>query len=70
MRLTTERPEAVAAGTARLVGSDADQIVVETSRLLDNDAAYAQMVCTHNPFGDGHAAMRIVAALRAAGPLS
>jgi UDP-N-acetylglucosamine 2-epimerase (non-hydrolysing) len=65
MRETTERPEGVAAGTARLVGTDADRIVDETGRLLDDPAAYAAMARAHNPFGDGHAAQRIAAIVRA-----
>jgi len=60
MRETTERPEGVAAGTARLVGTDADRIVAETERLLDDAAAYAAMARAHNPFGDGRSARRIV----------
>ena len=60
MRETTERPEGVAAGTAKLVGTDADTIVAETERLLDDPAAYAAMARAHNPFGDGTAAQRIV----------
>jgi UDP-N-acetylglucosamine 2-epimerase (non-hydrolysing) len=60
MRDTTERPEGVAAGTARLVGTDADRIVSEISTLLDDKAAYEAMARAHNPFGDGHAARRIV----------
>ncbi|MCA1660740.1 MAG: UDP-N-acetylglucosamine 2-epimerase (non-hydrolyzing) [Novosphingobium sp.] len=60
MRETTERPEGVAAGTAKLVGTDAERIVAETFRLLDDEAAYAAMARAHNPFGDGRAAGRIV----------
>jgi UDP-N-acetylglucosamine 2-epimerase (non-hydrolysing) len=59
MRETTERPEGIAAGTAKLVGTDPDAIVRETTRLLDDDAAYAAMARAHNPFGDGHSAARI-----------
>jgi UDP-N-acetylglucosamine 2-epimerase (non-hydrolysing) len=59
MRQTTERPEGVAAGTARLVGTDPDRIAGETFRLLDDPAAYAAMARAHNPFGDGRAAQRI-----------
>ena len=59
MRETTERPEGVAAGTARLVGTDEDRIVSEVSILLDDKAAYDRMARAHNPFGDGHAAGRI-----------
>jgi UDP-N-acetylglucosamine 2-epimerase (non-hydrolysing) len=63
MRRLTERPEAVNAGTAQLVGTDPETIVVETSRLLDDEGAYAAMARAINPFGDGHAAERIVQAL-------
>jgi UDP-N-acetylglucosamine 2-epimerase (non-hydrolysing) len=59
MRETTERPEGVAAGTAKLVGTDADRIVSEISTLLDVPEAYSAMARAHNPFGDGHAAERI-----------
>jgi UDP-N-acetylglucosamine 2-epimerase (non-hydrolysing) len=59
MRETTERPEGVAAGTAKLVGTDADRIVSEISTLLDVPHAYSAMARAHNPFGDGHAAERI-----------
>jgi UDP-N-acetylglucosamine 2-epimerase (non-hydrolysing) len=59
MRETTERPEGVEAGTARLVGTDADRIVAEAERLLDDEAAYAAMARAHNPFGDGRSAGRI-----------
>ncbi|MXO51968.1 UDP-N-acetylglucosamine 2-epimerase (non-hydrolyzing) [Erythrobacter gaetbuli] len=59
MRETTERPEGVEAGTAKLVGTDADTIVRETTRLLDDAEAYAAMARAHNPFGDGHSAQRI-----------
>ena len=59
MRETTERPEGVAAGTARLVGTDADAIVTEATRLLDDADAYAAMARAHNPFGDGRSAARI-----------
>ena len=59
MRETTERPEGVAAGTAKLVGSDEDRIVSEVFTLLDDSRAYQAMARAHNPFGDGHAAGRI-----------
>ncbi len=62
-RDTTERPEAVTAGTVLLVGTDPDQLVAQASRLLDNPAAYAAMSFAHNPYGDGHAAARIVEAV-------
>ena len=66
MRETTERPEGVEAGTARLVGTDVDRIISETFRLLDDHAAYDAMARAHNPFGDGMAAGRIVELLAAA----
>jgi UDP-N-acetylglucosamine 2-epimerase (non-hydrolysing) len=59
MRETTERPEGIEAGTAKLVGTDADRIVAEAERLLDDAAAYARMARAHNPFGDGKSAARI-----------
>ena len=59
MRDTTERPEGVAAGTAKLVGADAAVIVAETSRLLDDPAAYEAMSRAHNPYGDGTASRQI-----------
>lgn len=61
MRDTTERPEGVAAGTARLVGADAASILAETSRLLDDPAAYRRMALAHNPYGDGTASRQIAA---------
>ena len=60
MRETTERPEGVTAGTARLVGTDTQTIVTEMFNLLDDKAAYEAMARAHNPFGDGHSARRIV----------
>ncbi|MDP3834877.1 MAG: UDP-N-acetylglucosamine 2-epimerase (non-hydrolyzing) [Hydrogenophaga sp.] len=60
MRETTERPEAVAAGTVILVGTSRDRIVRETLNLLHNPTAYRTMSQAHNPYGDGHAAGRIV----------
>lgn len=65
MRDTTERPEAVAAGTVKLVGTDADLIVSQVSMLLDDTAAYDAMSFAHNPYGDGKAAQRIVEHIRA-----
>ncbi|MDX3908839.1 MAG: UDP-N-acetylglucosamine 2-epimerase (non-hydrolyzing) [Sphingobium sp.] len=59
MRETTERPEGVAAGTAKLVGTDRKQIVSEIFRLLDDEDAYAAMARAHNPFGDGKSGARI-----------
>jgi UDP-N-acetylglucosamine 2-epimerase (non-hydrolysing) len=60
MRETTERPEGVAAGTAKLVGTSAKTIVSEISTLLDDKEAYEAMARAHNPFGDGQTSRRIV----------
>ena len=60
MRNVTERPEAVAAGTVKLVGTDTKLIVQECAKLLDEPGAYAIMSNAHNPYGDGKAAARIV----------
>lgn len=60
IRDTTERPEAVEAGTVKLVGTDAEKIYRETSKLLDDVVAHQRMAFAHNPYGDGHAAKRIV----------
>lgn len=59
LRETTERPEALMAGTVRLVGTDRERILSEVSRLLTDDEAYESMARAQNPFGDGHAAERI-----------
>ncbi len=59
MRETTERPEGVVAGTAKLIGADENRIVSEVFTLLDDSDAYAAMARAHNPFGDGHASPRI-----------
>lgn len=63
MRQTTERPEAVVAGTVRLVGTDRQRIVSETNHLLDSEEHYLSMSRAHNPYGDGRAAERIVEVL-------
>ena len=60
LRRTTERPEAVEAGTARLVGTDPDSILKEASRLLEDAEAYGAMSRAVNPFGDGQASQRIL----------
>lgn len=60
MRETTERPEGVESGVVRLVGTDRQRIVAETTRLLDDPYAYRQMTAASNPYGDGKAARRIV----------
>ena len=67
MRRTTERPEGVAAGTAKLVGTDTHSIVREVGRLLDDPDAYAAMARAHSPFGDGRASGRIAERLAQAG---
>ncbi len=64
MRDVTERPEAVAAGAVRLVGTDTDTIVGATATLLDDPREYVTMSRAHNPYGDGHAAERIVEEIR------
>jgi hypothetical protein len=63
MRETTERPEAVAAGTARLVGTDPEAIVSNVRTLLHDEARYLEMANSVNPYGDGQGAARTVAAL-------
>jgi UDP-N-acetylglucosamine 2-epimerase (non-hydrolysing) len=63
MRDTTERPEGVTAGTVKLVGADAAVIIGETTRLLDDAVAYRAMAEAVNPYGDGHAAPRIIEAI-------
>lgn len=63
MRDTTERPEALEAGTVKLVGTDYDKIVNEVSELLDNREAYSKMSQAVNPYGDGHACERITTVL-------
>jgi UDP-N-acetylglucosamine 2-epimerase (non-hydrolysing) len=64
LRRTTERPEAVEAGTARLIGTASATILEESSRLLEDRAAYEAMARAHNPFGDGLASGRIVETTR------
>ena len=64
MREVTERPEAVAAGTVKLVGTDTKRIVTAASEVLDNPSAYEAMSAIHNPYGDGRACERIIASLR------
>ena len=64
MRNTTERPEAIASGTAKLVGTDAKQIVASAEQLLGDENAYRAMANRKCPFGDGHSAQRIIDVLR------
>jgi UDP-N-acetylglucosamine 2-epimerase (non-hydrolysing) len=64
MRNTTERPEAISAGTAILVGTNATSIVEETGILLNDSVAYSAMAKAHNPYGDGKAAARVALFLR------
>jgi UDP-N-acetylglucosamine 2-epimerase (non-hydrolysing) len=68
MREVTERPEAVEAGTVRLVGTAAEKIVEAVNELLDDAGTYQQMARAHNPYGDGHASRRIADILTAAPP--
>jgi UDP-N-acetylglucosamine 2-epimerase (non-hydrolysing) len=64
MRDKTERPEAVEAGTVKLVGADEEAIVAAASRLLENRKEYDAMARVHNPYGDGCASTRISDAIR------
>jgi UDP-N-acetylglucosamine 2-epimerase (non-hydrolysing) len=64
MRDVTERPEAIEAGTVRLVGADRSRIVANVAELLDNEASYAAMSKAHNPYGDGNACARIISILK------
>jgi UDP-N-acetylglucosamine 2-epimerase len=63
-RDTTERPEAIEAGTAKLVGTDTNTLLLEATRLLDDPVAHSKMAHASNPYGDGHASERIVSALK------
>lgn len=64
MRGVTERPEAIDAGTARLVGASCEKIVTNIAELLDSEASYRAMARAHNPYGDGKGAERIISVLR------
>ncbi|WP_181486609.1 UDP-N-acetylglucosamine 2-epimerase, partial [Lonsdalea populi] len=64
MRDTTERPEALASGVVRLVGTDATKILNNVSELLTDKSAYLAMSQAQNPYGDGHASQRILATLK------
>ena len=64
MRDTTERPEAVAAGTVKLVGTDKNRIIAEVKNLLTNQADYQTMSRAHNPYGDGKACERIISKIK------
>ena len=64
MRDVTERPEAIEAGTAKLIGVNVQSIVRNVSSLMENNNEYLKMAKAHNPFGDGLASKRIVSALR------
>jgi UDP-N-acetylglucosamine 2-epimerase (non-hydrolysing) len=63
MRNTTERPEAVEAGTVKLVGTDASAIIKEADKLLNTPDEYESMAFAHNPYGDGHASIRIASSI-------
>jgi UDP-N-acetylglucosamine 2-epimerase len=65
MRDVTERPEAVLAGTAKLVGANFNNIVDSVNDLLDSPGAYESMSCRSNPYGDGAASIRIVEKIEA-----
>lgn len=64
MRDVTERPEAIEAGTVRLVGANRERIVINVSDLLDNEDSYRAMSRAHNPYGDGNACGRVIEVLR------
>lgn len=66
MRDTTERPEAVLAGTVRMVGTDVERIITETSKLLSDEGAYHRLAHKHNPYGDGKSSKRIISVLEKA----
>jgi UDP-N-acetylglucosamine 2-epimerase (non-hydrolysing) len=63
MRNTTERPEALSSGTAKLVGTNKNSIVCEANLLINNHAVYEAMSKAHNPYGDGKASDRIIEAI-------
>jgi len=63
LRDVTERPEGVAAGTLKLTGTETSQIVKEAKRLLDDESAYSKMAKAGNPYGNGHAAEKIIQSL-------
>jgi UDP-N-acetylglucosamine 2-epimerase (non-hydrolysing) len=60
LRTTTERPEAIEAGTAKLVGTNRETIISEVQKLLTDTAVYREMATRVNPYGDGKAAQRII----------
>ena len=60
MRNTTERPEAVEAGTVKLVGTDYNMIISEVEKLLNSESEYIKMSRAHNPYGDGKSSKRIL----------
>jgi UDP-N-acetylglucosamine 2-epimerase (non-hydrolysing) len=64
MRDVTERPEAVDAGTVKLVGANKTKIIDEVSRLLDDTASYSAMSQAHNPYGDGSACARVLKTIK------
>lgn len=65
LRDTTERPEAIIAGTAKIIGTDTEKIISEVSLLLEDPHAYSQMATVQNPYGDGNASKRVVCAIKA-----
>ena len=64
MRGTTERPEAVEAGTVKLIGSDQDNIIKEVQKLLNDNSEYQKMSKAHNPYGKGNASEKILNILK------
>ena len=64
LRTETERPEAVAAGTVKVIGTDTDRVITEAESLISDKAEYEKMAAAKNPYGDGHASERIIEAIR------
>ena len=64
LRTETERPEAVAAGTVKVIGPDTDRVITEAESLISDKAEYEKMAAAKNPYGDGHASERIIEAIR------
>lgn len=64
LRSETERPEAVEAGTVKVIGTDTARVVAEAERLLCDKDEYRRMTEAKNPYGDGHASERIIAAIK------
>ena len=64
LRTETERPEAVAAGTVKVIGTDTARVIAEAEALISDKSEYDKMAAAQNPYGDGHASERIIKAIR------